>query len=137
MGKVSHRELCTDSCLRDPVQELFISEDLCRERARAFGGAVMKIDRLCPNIVRKRSRGDGSSNERSSALLSGGAIPKNVPQGHFNDDVELGPQRIEERTKNAGQNRRIRTSMVEVESCTFNPSYLHSLLCFTLFLLWF
>ena len=108
MVKVSHS-----------VQEFFISEYLCRERARAFGGAVMKIDRLCPNIVRKRSRGDGSSNERSSALLSGGAIPKNVPQSYLNDDMVLGPQRIEERTKNAGQNRRIRTSMVEVESCTF------------------
>ncbi|KAK3135834.1 hypothetical protein QOZ80_5BG0423990 [Eleusine coracana subsp. coracana] len=93
-----------------------------RERARAFGGAVMKIDRLCPNIVRKRSRGDGSSNERSSALLSGGAIPKNVPQSHLNDDMELGPQRIEERPKNAGQNRRIRTSIVEMDARTTGPS---------------
>ncbi|XP_062231169.1 uncharacterized protein LOC133928725 [Phragmites australis] len=94
-----------------------------RERARAFGGAVMKIERLCPNIVRKRSRGDGSSNERSGALLSGGVIPKNVPQSHLNaDDVELGPQRGEERTKNAGQNRRIRTSMVEMDARTAGPS---------------
>jgi hypothetical protein len=124
MGKVSHRQLCMDSCLCDPVQELFIAEYLYRERARAFGSAVMKIDRLCPIIVQKRSRGVGSSNERSSALLSGGAIPKNVPQGHLNDDMELGPQRIEERTKNAGQNRRIRTPMVEVESCTFLSSFI-------------
>ncbi|XP_062181197.1 uncharacterized protein LOC133885493 [Phragmites australis] len=94
-----------------------------RERARAFGGAVIKIERLCPNIVRKRSRGDGSSNERSSALLSGGVIPKNVPQSHLNaDDIELGPQRGEERTKNIGQNRRIRTSMVEMDARTAGPS---------------
>jgi hypothetical protein len=75
---------------------------------------MAKIDKLCPNIVRKRSRGDSSSNERSSVLSSGGVTPKNVPQSHLNaDDMEAGLQR-EERTKNAGQNRRIRTSMVEV-----------------------
>lgn len=88
----------------------------CRERSRAFGGAVTKIDKLCPNIVRKRSRGDGSSNER--ILSSGGVIPKNVPQSHLNgDDMEIGLQRGEERTKNAGQNRRMRTSMAEVVPC--------------------
>ena len=90
-----------------------ILEYFFRERSRAFGGAVTKLDKLCPNIVRKRSRGDGSSNER--VLSSGGAIPKNVPQSHLNaDDMEVGLQRGEERTKNAGQNRRIRTSIVEV-----------------------
>uniref|UniRef100_K3Z394 Uncharacterized protein n=1 Tax=Setaria italica TaxID=4555 RepID=K3Z394_SETIT len=90
-----------------------------RERSRAFGGAAMKIDKLCPNIVRKRSRGDGSSNER--VLSSGGVIPKNVPQSHINaDDMEVGLQR-EERTKNAGQNRRIRTSMVEMDARTAGP----------------
>ncbi|KAL6865065.1 hypothetical protein ACP4OV_016216 [Aristida adscensionis] len=92
-----------------------------RERAKAFGVAVMKIDRLCPNIVRKRSRGDGSSNERS-ALFSGGVISKNGPLGHLNaDDLELGPQR-EERTKNVGQNRRIRTSMAEMDARMIGPS---------------
>jgi hypothetical protein len=100
-----------------PVQELFILVYFRRERSRAFAGAAMKIDKLCPNIVRKRSRGDGSSNER--VLSSGGVTPKNVPQSHINtDDMEVGLQR-EERTKNAGQNRRIRTSMVEVVHCTF------------------
>jgi len=94
--------------------ELFTVEYFCRERSRAFGGAIAKIDKLYPNIVRKRSRGDSSSNERSSVLSSGGVTPKNVPQSHLNaDDMEPGLQR-EERTKNAGQNRRIRTSMVEV-----------------------
>ena len=78
---------------------VFILEYFCRERSRVFGGAVTKLDKLCPNIVRKRSRGDGSSNER--VLSSGGAIPKNVPQSHLNaDDMEPGLQR-EERTKNA------------------------------------
>lgn len=92
-----------------------------RERSRAFGGAVMKIDKLYPNIVRKRSRGDSSSNERSS-VLSSGVIPKNVSQSHLNaDDMELGIQR-EERTKNGGQNRRIRTSMVEMDARTAGPS---------------
>jgi hypothetical protein len=92
-----------------------------RERSRAFGGAVTKLDKLCPNIVRKRSRGDGSSNER--VLSSGGAIPKNVPQSHLNaDDMEVGLQRGEERTKNAGQNRRIRTSIVEMDARTAGQS---------------
>ncbi|CAL4907547.1 unnamed protein product [Urochloa decumbens] len=89
-----------------------------RERSRAFGGALMKIDKLCPNIVRKRSR-DGSSNER--VLSSGGVIPKNVPQSHLNaDDMEV--QRGEERPKNTGQNRRIRTSMIEMDARTAGPS---------------
>jgi len=72
-----------------------------RERSRAFGGAIAKIDKLYPNVVRKRSRGDSSSNERSSVLSSGGVSPKNVPQSYLNaDDMEPGLQR-EERTKNA------------------------------------
>ncbi|WVZ98092.1 hypothetical protein U9M48_043571 [Paspalum notatum var. saurae] len=97
------------------------SSNKARERSRAFGGAVMKIDKLCPT-VRKRSRGDSSSNERSS-VLSSGVIPKNVPQSHLNaDDVELGIQRGEERTKNAGQSRRIRSSMVEMDARTAVPS---------------
>lgn len=105
-----HRDLCAGTLLllSYPVQQLLILKYFCRERSRAFGGAVTKIDKLCPNIVRKRSRGDGSSNERM--LSSGGVVPKNVPQSHLNgDDMEIGLQRGEERTKNAGQNRRIRT----------------------------
>lgn len=86
----------------------------CSLRARAFGAAVAKIDKCCPNITRKRSRGDSSSNERSTASLCGGAMSRIGPHGHLNaDDAELGPQR-EERTKNAVQNRRLRTSMTEV-----------------------
>ncbi|CAN6347220.1 unnamed protein product [Urochloa humidicola] len=89
-----------------------------RERSRLFGGALMKIDKLCPNFVRKRSR-DGSSNER--VLSSGGVIPKNVPQSHLNaDDMEV--LRGEERPKNAVQNRRIRTSMIEMDARTAGPS---------------
>ncbi|KAL5202242.1 hypothetical protein ABZP36_013194 [Zizania latifolia] len=87
-----------------------------RERSRAYGAAVMKIDRYCSNILRKRSRGDGSSNERSTASLSGGPISKIGPQGHLNaDDTELGSPRGEERLKNAGQNRRLRTSIAEMD----------------------
>ncbi|KAL6630973.1 hypothetical protein ACP70R_028313 [Stipagrostis hirtigluma subsp. patula] len=93
-----------------------------RERAKTFGVALMKIDRFCPNSIRKRSRGDGSSNERSNALFSGGLMSKNVPLGHLNaDDMELGPQR-EERTKNVGQNRRVRTSMLEMDARSTGPS---------------
>jgi len=81
--------------------ELFTVEYFCRESSRAFGGAIAKIDKLYPNVVRKRSRGDSSSNERSSVLSSGGVSPKNVPQSYLNaDDMEPGLQR-EERTKNA------------------------------------
>uniref|UniRef100_A0A0E0L1C3 Uncharacterized protein n=1 Tax=Oryza punctata TaxID=4537 RepID=A0A0E0L1C3_ORYPU len=90
-----------------------------RERSRAYGAAVTKIERCCPNILRKRSRGDGSSNERSTALLSGGLISKMAPQGHLNaDDTELVSPRGEERIKNAGQNRRLRTSMAEMDART-------------------
>ncbi|CAM0955949.1 unnamed protein product [Alopecurus aequalis] len=93
-----------------------------RERARVFGAAVAKIDKYCPNISRKRSRGDSSSNERSTASLSGGIISRTVPQGHLNvDDTELGPQR-EERTKNVVQNRRLRTSMTEMDTRTTSLS---------------
>lgn len=93
-----------------------------REKARAYGAAVAKIDKYCPNISRKRSRGDGSSNERSTASLSGGVISRTGPQGHLNaDDTELGPQR-EERTKNAVQNRRLRTSMTEMDARTTSLS---------------
>lgn len=93
-----------------------------RERARAYGAAVAKIDKYCPNISRKRSRGDGSSSERSTASLSGGFISRTVPQGHLNaDDTELGPQK-EERTKNAVQNRRLRTSMTEMDARTTSLS---------------
>lgn len=93
-----------------------------RERARGFGSAVVKIDKYCPNISRKRSRGDGSSNERSTPSLSGGVISRIGPQGHLNaDDTELGPQR-EERTKNAIQNRRLRTSMAEMDGRTTSLS---------------
>jgi hypothetical protein len=97
------------------LEHVFNYEYLCRERSRAYGAAVTKIERCCPNILRKRSRGDGSSNERSTALLSGGLISKMPPQGHLNaDDTELVSPRGEERIKNAGQNRRLRTSMSEV-----------------------
>ncbi|EEC79029.1 hypothetical protein OsI_19571 [Oryza sativa Indica Group] len=90
-----------------------------RERSKAYGAAVTKIERCCPNILRKRSRGDGSSNERSTALLSGGLISKMPPQGHLNaDDTELVSPRGEERIKNAGQNRRLRTSMSEMDART-------------------
>uniref|UniRef100_A0A0D9WFF7 Uncharacterized protein n=1 Tax=Leersia perrieri TaxID=77586 RepID=A0A0D9WFF7_9ORYZ len=90
-----------------------------RERSRAYGAAVTKIERCCPNILRKRSRGDGSSNERSTALLSGGLVSKMPPQGHLNaDDTELASPRGEERIKNAGQNRRLRTSMAEMDART-------------------
>jgi len=119
---IINTRLCSDAVFYLALRDLyvgnfvFILEYFFRERSRAFGGAVTKLDKLCPNIVRKRSRGDGSSNER--VLSSGGAIPKNVPQSHLNaDDMEVGLQRGEERTKNAGQNRRIRTSIVEVVPC--------------------
>jgi hypothetical protein len=108
---------------------------LCRERARAYGAAVAKIDKYYPNISRKRSRGDGSSNERSTASLSGGVISRTVPQGHLNaDDTDSGPHR-EERTKNAVQNRRLRTSMTEVVACMCSLlfSFLHVII--SLFLL--
>ncbi|KAG8085256.1 hypothetical protein GUJ93_ZPchr0010g9083 [Zizania palustris] len=87
-----------------------------REKSRAYGAAVMKIDRCFPNILRKRSRGDGLSNERPTASLSGGLISKIGSQGHLNeDDIEFGSPRGEERLKNAGQNRRLRTSIAEMD----------------------
>lgn len=55
----------------------------CSLRARAFGAAVAKIDKCCPNITRKRSRGDSSSNERSTASLCGGAMSRIGPHGHL------------------------------------------------------
>lgn len=124
-------KLCRESFKLYAPVKLFTVEYFCRERCRAFGGAIAKIDKLYPNFVRKRSRGDSSSSDRTSVLSSGGVTPKNVPQSHLNaDDMEPGLLR-EERTKNAGQNRRIRTSMVEVgpvSKCSFSLVFLFYLI---------
>ncbi|XP_044973572.1 uncharacterized protein LOC123441113 isoform X2 [Hordeum vulgare subsp. vulgare] len=105
--------------LRNNINEMSNKASL---RARAFGAAVAKIDKCYPNITRKRSRGDSSFNERSTASLCGGSMSRIGLHGHLNaDDTELGPQR-EERTKNAVQNRRLRTSMTEMDSRTASMS---------------
>ncbi|XP_020108296.1 uncharacterized protein LOC109724063 isoform X2 [Ananas comosus] len=86
-----------------------------RERGRYFDDAIQKIDKLYPP-PRKRSRGDTLSSDQSNILVSGGTIPKSGPQSHLNaNGLELGVSKVEERTKNAIQNRKFRSPILETQ----------------------
>ncbi|XP_072984829.1 uncharacterized protein [Typha latifolia] len=93
------------------------SSSKARERAKAFGDAVLKIERFCNNLSRKRSRGDMSSSERPITSFSGNSvISKATSQSQLSaNGFELGALKAEGRNKNA-QNRRIRTTMMEMDA---------------------
>ncbi|KAM0953197.1 hypothetical protein DsansV1_C02g0021501 [Dioscorea sansibarensis] len=85
-----------------------------RERAKAFAEAVSKLEEYCPNLSKKRPRGEISSSDRSNSLFPVANMPKVGPQTHMNvNSLELGPQKMEERAKATVANRRVRTSMME------------------------
>lgn len=93
---------------------LWYSTNFDRERAKAFTEALSKLEEYCPNLSKKRPRGDISSSDRSNALFPGANVPKVGPQTHMNvNSLELGPQKMEERAKATVANRRVRTSMME------------------------
>lgn len=96
--------------------------DFDRERGRYFDDAIQKIDKLYPP-PRKRSRGDTLSSDQSNILVSGGTIPKSGPQSHLNaNGLELGVSKVEERTKNAIQNRKFRSPILETQVLILHPS---------------
>ncbi|KAL0919568.1 hypothetical protein M5K25_011668 [Dendrobium thyrsiflorum] len=84
-----------------------------RDRVKIFGDASSKIDKFCHIILKKRSRVDSLSGERSTGLNQG-SISKIGPQSHLSGCVlEVGSQRLEDKAKISVPNRRIRTSLVE------------------------
>ncbi|KAL2338748.1 hypothetical protein Fmac_013194 [Flemingia macrophylla] len=92
-----------------------------RERVKMFSEALSVFHEVFPAITsKKRSRAEGFSSDRSSAMLSdrpvlGPSIGKVGVQGHpATGGFELEQQKSEERTKSAVPNKRTRTSMVDV-----------------------
>lgn len=82
-----------------------------RNRVKAFGEAISKIEKYSHGISRKRSRADISLGERSDTLLPGGTMPRTGAQSHLTGSgLENGPQKSDERTKSSVPNRRARTN---------------------------
>ncbi|XP_058110303.1 uncharacterized protein LOC131253351 isoform X2 [Magnolia sinica] len=90
--------------------------------AKSLNDGISKIDKYCQGAPsRKRSRPDVSS-ERSNVLLlgdrsvQGGTVSKMGSQSHLNSSgFELGPQKSEEKTRNTVPNKRVRTSMADMD----------------------
>ncbi|KAE9609903.1 hypothetical protein Lalb_Chr07g0180961 [Lupinus albus] len=92
-----------------------------RERVKMFNEALSVFNKVFPSITsKKRSRGEGFSNDHSTAMLSdrpvsGPSIGKAGVEGHpLTGAFELEQQKSEERAKNLVPNRRTRTSLVDV-----------------------
>lgn len=82
-----------------------------RNRSKAFGEVVSKIDKYTHGLSRKRSRADISSGERPDMLLPGGAIPRTGTQSHLTaSGLDNGAQKSEERSKSSVPSRRARTA---------------------------
>jgi hypothetical protein len=94
-----------------------------RERVKMFNEALSVFNEVFPPVnVKKRSRVEGFSNDRSSVMLNDrsvlGPSGKVGVQGHHvTGGFELDQQKSEERTKSLGPNKRPRTSMVDVKVC--------------------
>ncbi|KAK9102514.1 hypothetical protein Sjap_019768 [Stephania japonica] len=91
-----------------------------RDRAKNFNDAILKFDKCFPNIsTRKRSRLDMPPSDRSNGSLSvdRSALGGSMNKGHvMPNGLDLEMQKAEGRTKNATPNKRIRTSMVEMDA---------------------
>lgn len=113
------------------MQLVYSNLSLCRDRSRAWDEALSKFDKCFPSIsTRKRSRVGSSLNDRSTSSLPGdravlgGSITKLGTQNHvISSSFEHEPQKLEERTKTALPNKRIRTSMVDVRVCILDLSF--------------
>ncbi|KAJ4972272.1 hypothetical protein NE237_005371 [Protea cynaroides] len=83
-----------------------------RERAKTLNESIIKLDKYCEALdSRKKQRSELLSSERSGGtnlLKMGGQIHQNRPG--------LVTQRLEERTKNAVPNKRVRTSVAVAEA---------------------
>ncbi|KAJ1400690.1 hypothetical protein SESBI_29381 [Sesbania bispinosa] len=104
--------------LKDSLYAITVKE---RERSKMFTEALSVFQEVFPPVPsKKRSRAEGFSNERSSAMLGdrsvlGPSIGKAGVQGHpVTGAFELEQQKSEERAKNLVPNKRTRTSMVDV-----------------------
>lgn len=87
------------------------------DRAKAFGEAALKMDKCYNSLSRKRSRTDISSSVRSNAAVPGGSTPKMGTQSHLTaHNLGIGPQKCEERAKSSAPNRKIRTSLSEMDA---------------------
>jgi hypothetical protein len=93
-----------------------------RERVKMFNEALSVFNEVFPTVnVKKRSRVEGFSSDRSSVMLndrsvSGPSMGKVGVQGHpVTGGFELDQQKSEERTKSRGPNKRPRTSMVDLK----------------------
>ncbi|OIV99747.1 hypothetical protein TanjilG_26085 [Lupinus angustifolius] len=100
---------------------LHASQVKARERVKMFNEALSVFNKVFPSITsKKRSRGEGFSNGRCTAMLSdrpvsGPTIGKAGVQDHpVTGAFEFEQQKSEERAKNIVPNRRIRTSLVDV-----------------------
>lgn len=100
---------------------LYSSTVKARERVKMFNEALSVFNEVFPPVnVKKRSRVEGFSNDRSSVMLNDrsvlGPSGKVGVQGHHvTGGFELDQQKSEERTKSLGPNKRPRTSMVDVK----------------------
>ncbi|XP_043703068.1 uncharacterized protein LOC122653191 isoform X2 [Telopea speciosissima] len=82
-----------------------------RERVKTLNDSVIKLDKYCEALnLRKKQRSELLSSERSG----GTNLLKMGVQTHQNRP-NLVTQRLEERAKNAVQNKRVRTSVAESE----------------------
>ncbi|KAE9602472.1 hypothetical protein Lal_00049639 [Lupinus albus] len=99
---------------------LHASQVKARERVKMFNETLSVFHKVFPSITsKKRSRGEGFSNDRSSVMLSnrlvlGPNIGKAGVQSHLITGAsELEQQKTEQRTKNLVPNKRTRTKMVD------------------------
>ncbi|XP_057979002.1 uncharacterized protein LOC131165336 isoform X2 [Malania oleifera] len=78
-------------------------------RVKRFDESLGKLSKLCDAMAtKKQQRNDMAASERnggSNLLKIGNQIHRNSP--------DIGNQRVEDRTKNVGLNKRLRTSMAE------------------------
>lgn len=86
---------------------------MTRDRAKMWNESINKLDKYCLALQsKKRQRNEVSSSERSN----GANVLKMGSQTHQNGS-DLVTQRLEDRTKNAVPNKRVRTSVAEVRVC--------------------
>ncbi|XP_077231142.1 serine/arginine repetitive matrix protein isoform X2 [Tasmannia lanceolata] len=109
--------------LRRVKASLHESSIKARDRVKTLDEAISKFEKYSQSVqFRKRSRSDVSLTERSNGMLPGGSVPggtmaKMGSQSHLTSSTfELGPQKSEDRSKNGVPNKRIRTSMVDMDA---------------------
>ncbi|XP_010262016.1 PREDICTED: uncharacterized protein LOC104600644 isoform X2 [Nelumbo nucifera] len=99
------------------LQESFVR---ARDRGRNLHEAMLKLGKIFPSaLVRKRTRADASSSDRSNASVPvlGGNTTKLGHHGHaISNAIDMEPHKFEEKTKSGIPNKRVRTSMVDANA---------------------